>query len=118
LWVGVGAAYVGAFESGGGGGHDVSPLHLVAYRSSGYCITQDDGNGNPPPAFSTTSTETIDYSIGFGFAALCYVSLSISRECYIDFVEPCREIRVFTCFGSPHHVIYLFIYLFINRMQP
>jgi hypothetical protein len=33
------------------------------------------GNGNPPPAFSTTSTETIDFSIGFGFAALIYVSL-------------------------------------------
>jgi hypothetical protein len=29
----------------------------------------------PPPAFSTTSTETFDFSIGFGFAALIYVSL-------------------------------------------
>jgi hypothetical protein len=29
----------------------------------------------PPPAFATTSTETIDFSIGFGFAALIYVSL-------------------------------------------
>jgi regulator of replication initiation timing len=33
------------------------------------------GNGDPPPAFETTSTESIDYSIGFGFAALIYVSL-------------------------------------------
>jgi hypothetical protein len=32
-------------------------------------------NGDPPPAFATTSTETIDFSIGFGFAALIYVSL-------------------------------------------
>jgi regulator of replication initiation timing len=29
----------------------------------------------PPPAFATTSTETIDYSIGFRFPALIYVSL-------------------------------------------
>jgi hypothetical protein len=33
------------------------------------------GNGDPPPAFATTSTETIDFSIGFGFAAPIYVSL-------------------------------------------
>jgi hypothetical protein len=33
------------------------------------------GNGDPPPAFSTTSTKTIDFSIGFGFAAFIYVSL-------------------------------------------
>jgi hypothetical protein len=33
------------------------------------------GNGDPPPAFATTSTETIDFSIGFGFAALIYVPL-------------------------------------------
>jgi hypothetical protein len=33
------------------------------------------GNGNPPPVFATTSTETIDFSIGFGCAALSYVSL-------------------------------------------
>jgi hypothetical protein len=32
-------------------------------------------NGDPPPAFSTMSTETIDFSIGFGFAALIYVCL-------------------------------------------
>jgi hypothetical protein len=31
------------------------------------------GNGDPPPAFATTSTETIDFSIGFGFAALTYL---------------------------------------------
>jgi hypothetical protein len=61
------------------------------------------GNGDPPPAFGTTSTETIDFSIGFGFAALIYVSLWISREFYIDFVDFRREIRVFTRFGSPHH---------------
>jgi hypothetical protein len=33
------------------------------------------GNGDPPPAFATPSTETIDCSIGSGFAALIYVSL-------------------------------------------
>jgi regulator of replication initiation timing len=33
------------------------------------------GNGDPPPAFATTSTETIEFSIGFGLAALIYVSL-------------------------------------------
>jgi hypothetical protein len=33
------------------------------------------GNGDPPPAFATTSSETIDFSIGFGFAALIYISL-------------------------------------------
>jgi hypothetical protein len=33
------------------------------------------GNGDPPPAFATTSTETIDFSIAFGFAALIYVPL-------------------------------------------
>jgi hypothetical protein len=60
-------------------------------------------NGDPPSAFATTSSETIDFSIGFGFAALIYVSLEIFREFYIDFVDICREIRVFTCFGSPHH---------------
>jgi hypothetical protein len=32
-------------------------------------------NGDPPPAFATTSTETIDFCIEFGFAALIYVSL-------------------------------------------
>jgi hypothetical protein len=57
----------------------------------------------PPPPFARTSTETIDLSIGFGFAALIYVSLKISREFYIDFVDIRREIRVFTRFGSPHH---------------
>jgi regulator of replication initiation timing len=33
------------------------------------------GNGDPPPAFATTNTETIDFSIQFGFAALIYVPL-------------------------------------------
>ncbi|KAI5807791.1 hypothetical protein BZA77DRAFT_362944 [Pyronema omphalodes] len=33
------------------------------------------GNGDPPPAFSTTSTETPGFLIGFGFAALYYVIL-------------------------------------------
>jgi hypothetical protein len=32
-------------------------------------------NGDPPPAFATTRIETIDFSIGVGLAALCYVSL-------------------------------------------
>jgi hypothetical protein len=27
----------------------------------------------------------------------------MSREFYVDFVDFCREIRVFTRFGSPHH---------------
>jgi hypothetical protein len=57
------------------------------------------GNSDPPPAFATTSTETIDFSIGFGFAALIYVS----REFYVDFVDFRREIRVSTRFGLPHH---------------
>jgi hypothetical protein len=61
------------------------------------------GNGDPPPAFATTSTETIDFSIEFGFAALIYVSVWISREFYVDFVDFRREIRVFTRCGSPHH---------------
>jgi hypothetical protein len=43
------------------------------------------------------------FSIGFGFAALIYVSLEIFREFYVDFVDFCREIRVFMRFGSPHH---------------
>jgi hypothetical protein len=60
-------------------------------------------NGDPPPAFATTSTETIGFSIGFGFAALIYVSLEIFREFYIDFVDIHREIRVFTQFRLPHH---------------
>jgi hypothetical protein len=60
----------------------------------------------PPPAFATTSTETIDSSIGFGFAVLIYVSLSISREFYIDFVDFRCEIRVFMHFGLPHHAKY------------
>jgi hypothetical protein len=60
-------------------------------------------NGDPPPAFATTSTETIDFSIGCRFAALNYVSLCISREFYVDVVEFCREIRVFMRFGLPHH---------------
>jgi hypothetical protein len=37
----------------------------------------------PPPAFVTTSTKTIDFSIGFRFAALIYVSLEIFREFYV-----------------------------------
>jgi hypothetical protein len=56
----------------------------------------------PPLVFATTSTETIDFSIGFGFAALIYVSLWISREFYVDFIDFCHEIRVFTCFGLPY----------------
>jgi hypothetical protein len=50
----------------------------------------------PPPAFATTSTETIDSSIGFGFAVLIYVSLEIFRQFYIYFVDIRHEIRVFT----------------------
>jgi hypothetical protein len=62
-----------------------------------------NGNGDPPPAFATTSTETSDFSIGFGFAVLIYVSLWISREFYVDFVDFRHEIRVFMRFGLPHH---------------
>jgi hypothetical protein len=58
----------------------------------------------PPPAFATTSTETIEFSIGFGFAALIYVSLEIFREFYVDCVDIHREIRVFTRFCLPHQV--------------
>jgi uncharacterized paraquat-inducible protein A len=57
----------------------------------------------PPPAFATTSMDTIDFSIGFGFAALIYVSLEIFREFYVDFVHIHHEIRVFTRFRLPHH---------------
>jgi hypothetical protein len=53
-------------------------------------------NGDPPAAFATISTETIDFSIGFGFAALVYVSLEIFREFYVDFVDIRHKIRVFT----------------------
>jgi hypothetical protein len=60
-------------------------------------------NGDPPPAFATTSSETIDYSIGFGFAALIYVSLEPFREFYVDFVDIRPKIRVFTRFRLPHH---------------
>jgi hypothetical protein len=58
------------------------------------------GNGNPPPAFTTTTTESIDYSIRFGFAALDYVVLEFSRMLHEDFVTFHREIRVL-CFFSP-----------------
>jgi hypothetical protein len=53
-------------------------------------------NGDPRPAFATTSKETIDFSIGFGFAALIYVSLEILREFSVDVVDFCRENIVFT----------------------
>jgi hypothetical protein len=86
---------------------------LVDPPNDGNHLSFDGGNGitrkhhtamaTPPPAFSTTSIETIDYSIGFGFAALIYVSLEILREFYVDSVDICRDIRVFTCFGLPHH---------------
>jgi hypothetical protein len=42
------------------------------------------------------STETMDISIGFGLAALIYISLDIFRELYIDFVDIRGKIRVFT----------------------
>jgi hypothetical protein len=61
-----------------------------------------DAGRPPPPAFATTSTDTIDFSIGCGFAALIYVSLEIFREFYIDFIDIRREIRVFTRFSLPH----------------
>jgi hypothetical protein len=57
----------------------------------------------PHGKMETTSTETINFSIGFGFAALIYVSLEIFREFYIDFVDIRRGIRVFTQFCLPHH---------------
>jgi hypothetical protein len=63
-------------------------------------------NGDPPPAFATTSSETIGFSIEFGFAELIYVSLEIFREFYIDFVDIRHEIRVFTRFRLPHHTKY------------
>jgi hypothetical protein len=63
---------------------DKMALAEVALRKA-YCqstaetaalkATTPHSNGDPPPAFATTSTETIDFSIGFGFAALIYVSL-------------------------------------------
>jgi hypothetical protein len=41
----------------------------------------------------------MDSSIEFGFAALCYVVLEISRTLHVDSVEFRREIRVFTGFS-------------------
>jgi hypothetical protein len=58
----------------------------------------------PPTAFATTSTETIDFSIGFGFAALIYVSPEMFREFCVDVVDIRRKIRVVTRFRFPHHV--------------
>jgi hypothetical protein len=75
-------------------------LAKINYKIQGFCTTH--GNGDPPPAFATTSNETIEFSIGFGFAVLIYVSLWISREFYIDSVDFRREIRVFMCFGLPY----------------
>jgi hypothetical protein len=58
------------------------------------------GNGNPPPnAFSTTTTEIIDYSIGFGFATLSYIVLEISRILYVDFIIFHLEITVLPIFA-------------------
>jgi hypothetical protein len=48
-----------------------------------------------PRAFAITSTETINFSIRFGFTELIYESLEIVREFYIDFVDIHHEIRVF-----------------------
>jgi hypothetical protein len=64
--------------------------------------THQMATAKPPPAFSTTSNETIDSSIGFRFAVCIYVSLKIPREFYIDFIDICCEIRVFMHFGLPH----------------
>jgi hypothetical protein len=50
-------------ENAGGG----SPLP--------FNTTTPHSNGDPSPVFATTSSETIDFSIGFGYAALIYVSL-------------------------------------------
>jgi hypothetical protein len=60
-------------------------------------------NSDPPPAFATTSSKTMAFSIGFGFAALIYISLDVFREFYIDFTDIYREIRVFTRFRVPHY---------------
>jgi hypothetical protein len=73
-----------------------------APAAEGEDVNTPHSNGEPPPAFATTSTETIDFSIGFGLAALIYVSLESLREFYVDFVDFCREIRVFTRFGLPY----------------
>jgi hypothetical protein len=53
----------------------------------------------PPPAISATTNEVIDFSIEFGFAALYYVVLEISRTLHIDSVQFHPEIRVFTRFS-------------------
>jgi hypothetical protein len=53
----------------------------------------------PPPAFSTTTTESIDFSIGFGFAILDSIVLEISRKLHIDFIAFCHEIRVLHTFS-------------------
>jgi hypothetical protein len=75
-----------------------SPCDLTIRKCT---ILTPHSNGDPPPVFATTSSETIDFSIGFGFAALIYVSLRISRAFYIDFIDICYKIRVFTHFSLP-----------------
>jgi hypothetical protein len=52
-----------------------SAMEEVMMQLSHALFFTPHSNGDPPPAFATTSTETIDFSIGFGFAALIYVSL-------------------------------------------
>jgi hypothetical protein len=57
-------------------GSPASPILFLLYLRPLFDSLQlHHSNGDPPPAFATTSTETIDFSIGFGFAALIYVSL-------------------------------------------
>jgi hypothetical protein len=55
------------------GGHLAGSFSPFLHPSPPICTPH--GNGDPPPAFATPSTETIDFSIEFGFAALIYVSL-------------------------------------------
>jgi hypothetical protein len=42
---------------------------------------------NPPPAFATTSTETINCSIESGFAVLNYIPPQIFRALHVDSVD-------------------------------
>jgi hypothetical protein len=59
--------------------HNKATLPPVAVRLTHklckYTLCTPHGNSDPTPAFSTMSTETIDFSIGFGFAALIYIPL-------------------------------------------
>jgi hypothetical protein len=81
----------------------VAHFHIMCEGHGGVDDKTPHSNGDPTPGFATTSTETIDFSIGFEFAALIYVALEIFREFSVDFINIRRQITVFTRFRLPHH---------------